>query len=81
MGIKSDGFLASAKNYISGGEKSTMEELDARISTISLLGRSGGLEDVVGLVSFIASPEAQWMTGQTSTVAAERIWRLHVILY
>ena len=59
VGIKSDIFFASAKNYIPGGEKLTTEELGARINTMSPSGRSGVLEDVVGLVSLIASPEAQ----------------------
>lgn len=63
-GIKSDMFFESAKNYIPGGEDLNMKELDARVSTVSPLNRSGVPEDVAGLVSLIASLEAQWMTGQ-----------------
>jgi tetrahydroxynaphthalene reductase len=63
--IKSDMFFESAKNYIPGGEKLTMEELDACVSTMSPLERPGVPEDVAGLVSLTASPEAQWMTGHT----------------
>lgn len=64
-GIKSDMHFESAKDYISGGDKLTMEGLDARVGTMSPLRRPGVPEDVAGLVSLIASPEAQWMTGQT----------------
>jgi len=64
-GIKSDMFLETAKDYVPGGEKLTIEELDARVSTMSPLGRPGVPEDAAGLVSLVASPEAQWMTGQT----------------
>jgi tetrahydroxynaphthalene reductase len=64
-GIESDMFLETAKDYVPGGERLTMEELDARVSTMSPLGRPGVPDDVAGLVSLIASPEAQWMTGQT----------------
>jgi NAD(P)-dependent dehydrogenase (short-subunit alcohol dehydrogenase family) len=43
----------------------TMEELNTGVSTMSPLKRPGVPEDVAGLVSLIASPEAQWMTDQT----------------
>ena len=64
-GIRSDMFFESAKHYIPGGDKLTIEELDGPASTVSPLKRPGVPEDVAGLVSLIASPEAQWITGQT----------------
>jgi NAD(P)-dependent dehydrogenase (short-subunit alcohol dehydrogenase family) len=58
-------FFESAKTYTPRGEKMTMEELNTGVSTMSPLKRPGVPEDVAGLVSLIASPEAQWMTDQT----------------
>ena len=64
-GIKSDMFYDMAKNYIPGGDKLTSEEVDVRAGTTSPLNRQDVLEDLAGLGSSIALPEAQWMTGQT----------------
>lgn len=64
-GIKSDMFTEAAKDYFPGGDRMTMEELDARASALSPLGRPGTPDDIAGLVSLIASAESQWLTGQT----------------
>lgn len=64
-GIKSDMYAEAAKDYIPGGDKMTAEEVDERISAMSPLGRPGMPDDIAGLVSLIASPESQWLTGQT----------------
>lgn len=64
-GIKSDMIYDMAKNYIPRGDKLTSEEIDARAGAMSPLKRPVVPDDVAGLVSLIASPEAQWMTSQT----------------
>ena len=64
-GIKSDMFCDKAKNYIPGADKLTSEEIDTRAGAMSPSKRPGVPDDFAGLVSLIASPEAQWMTGQT----------------
>ncbi|KAG8158670.1 hypothetical protein KVR01_011792 [Diaporthe batatas] len=50
-GIKSDMYTEAAKDYIPGGENLTAEEIDEK--------------DIAGVVALLASPESQWMTGQT----------------
>ncbi|KAK7732182.1 hypothetical protein SLS57_001162 [Botryosphaeria dothidea] len=68
-GVKSDMYAVAAKEYIPGGDQMTIEEIDARISGSSPLGRVGLPEDVAGVVALLSSPEAQWLTGQTIHVS------------
>lgn len=64
-GIKSDMYTEAAKNYFPGGENMTAEEVDEKVSGMSPMGRPGLPEDIAGVVALLASPESQWMTGQT----------------
>lgn len=64
-GIKSDMYTEAAKDYIPGGENMTEEEIDEKVSGLSPMGRPGFPEDIAGVVALVASPESQWMTGQT----------------
>ncbi|KAK8211032.1 hypothetical protein IWZ01DRAFT_306057 [Phyllosticta capitalensis] len=68
-GVKSDMYQDAAKHYIPGGADMSIEEIDARISQWSPLGRPGFPEDVAGVVALLASPESQWLTGQTFHVS------------
>ncbi|KAK8177988.1 hypothetical protein IWX90DRAFT_422449 [Phyllosticta citrichinensis] len=68
-GVKSDMYAEASKNYIPGGADLTMEEIDARLSKWSPLGRVGFPDDVAGVVALLAGPEAQWLTGQTFHVS------------
>lgn len=64
-GVKSDMYAENAPHYVPGGDRMTLDEIDARISQWSPLGRPGFPDDVAGIVALLASPEAQWITGQT----------------
>lgn len=64
-GIKTDMYAENARHYIPGGDKMSVEEIDATASTWSPLGRPGFPDDVAGVVALLSSPEAQWITGQT----------------
>ncbi|KAH6704035.1 hypothetical protein DL95DRAFT_345903 [Leptodontidium sp. 2 PMI_412] len=64
-GIKTDMYADAAAKYLPGGDKMTVEEIDAKISQWSPMGRPGFPEDIAGVVALLASPEAQWITGQT----------------
>ena len=44
------------------------EELIASISKMAPLGRIGEVEDIVGIVSFLAGPEGGWINGQVIRV-------------
>jgi NAD(P)-dependent dehydrogenase (short-subunit alcohol dehydrogenase family) len=64
-GIKSDMYAENAKDYIPGGDKMSIEQIDKIAATWSPLGRVGVPSDVAGCVALLASPEAGWLTGQT----------------
>jgi tetrahydroxynaphthalene reductase len=68
-GVKTDMYTEMAGNYVPGSDKMTPEQIDAVIGKWSPLGRPGEIEDVAGVVSLIASPESQWLTGQTFQVS------------
>ncbi|KAI4599102.1 hypothetical protein KJ359_002059 [Pestalotiopsis sp. 9143b] len=68
-GIKSDMYVAAAKDYYPGGDKLTAEEIDEKVSAMSPMGRPGLPEDIAGVVALLASPESQWLTGQTFHVS------------
>lgn len=64
-GVKSDMYAEAAKDYIPGGEKMTIEEIDEKIGSMSPMKRPGFPEDIAGVVALLASAESQWLTGQT----------------
>ncbi|EMD01040.1 hypothetical protein BAUCODRAFT_61485 [Baudoinia panamericana UAMH 10762] len=64
-GIKSDMWIETAKDYVPGGELMSDKDIDERISKMSPFNRPGYPEDIAGVVALLASPEAQWLTGQT----------------
>ncbi|KAF3004575.1 hypothetical protein E8E14_005115 [Neopestalotiopsis sp. 37M] len=68
-GIKSDMYTEAAKDYIPGGDRLTVEEIDEKVGAMSPLGRPGLPEDIAGVVALLASPESQWLTGQTFHVS------------
>lgn len=64
-GVKTDMWVEAAAKYLPDSDKLTAEEIDARISLWSPMGRPGFPDDIAGVVALLASPEAQWLTGQT----------------
>lgn len=68
-GVKTDMYTEMAAKYIPGGEKLTPEQIDEALSKWSPLGRPGMPDDVSGVAALIASPESQWLTGQTFQVS------------
>ena len=68
-GVKTDMYTEHAAKYFPGGEKMSLEDIDAALSNWSPLGRPGYPDDIAGFVSLLASPESQWMTGQTFHVS------------
>ncbi|KAK7432877.1 hypothetical protein QQZ08_000348 [Neonectria magnoliae] len=64
-GVKTDMYADAAAKYIPGGDKLSIEEIDERVGRMSPLGRPGLPDDIAGIVGLLASPEAQWITGQT----------------
>lgn len=47
----------------------TEEELDHVVGKWSPLGRTGYPNDTSGIIILLASPESQWITGQTLQVS------------
>ncbi|KAJ5360686.1 hypothetical protein N7517_009877 [Penicillium concentricum] len=68
-GVKTDMYAEMSAKYIPGGEKMSPQQIDEALSKWSPLGRPGEVEDVAGVASLIASPESQWLTGQTWQVS------------
>ncbi|KAJ5099759.1 hypothetical protein N7532_006760 [Penicillium argentinense] len=68
-GVKTDMYTEMAAKYIPGGASMSEEEIEAMLSKWSPLGRVGLPEDVSGIAALIASPDSQWMTGQTFQVS------------
>ncbi|KAL1623118.1 hypothetical protein SLS54_004604 [Diplodia seriata] len=64
-GIKSDMYTEAAKDYIPGGDKLTVEEIDEKVGMMSPMKRPGFPDDIAGVVGLLAMPESQWLTGQT----------------
>jgi len=64
-GIKTDMWEDYAKDYLPDGENMSSEDINNRIAGMSALNRVGLPRDVAGVVALLASPEAQWVTGQT----------------
>ncbi|EXA32158.1 hypothetical protein FOVG_16629 [Fusarium oxysporum f. sp. pisi HDV247] len=64
-GVKTDMYAEAAAKYLKGGDKMSIEEVDGKISEMSPLGRPGFPNDIAGVIAMLASPEAQWITGQT----------------
>lgn len=68
-GVKTDMWTEAAAKYIEGGEKMSAQQIEDLISKMSPLKRAGEVDDVAGVVALIASPEAQWITGETMHVS------------
>lgn len=64
-GVKTDMYADAAADYIPGGENMTMKEIDEALSKWSPMNRPGYPADIAGVIALIASPESQWLTGQT----------------
>lgn len=47
----------AAKNYVPGGKRLSIAEIDERIGAMSLMRRPGYPEDIAGFVSLVASSE------------------------
>jgi tetrahydroxynaphthalene reductase len=59
----------AAAKYIPGGDKMSEEQIDQIVGKWSPLGRTGYLDDTSGIIALLASPESQWITGQTLQVS------------
>lgn len=68
-GVKTDMYTEMSGKYIPGGDKMSPQQIDECLSKWSPLGRPGEVEDVAGVASLIASPDSQWLTGQTWQVS------------
>ncbi|CAI7675545.1 unnamed protein product [Penicillium pancosmium] len=68
-GVKTDMYTEMAAKYIPGGADMSEGEIEAMLSKWSPLGRVGLPEDVSGVAALIASPDSQWLTGQTFQVS------------
>ncbi|KAJ5908519.1 hypothetical protein N7495_001201 [Penicillium taxi] len=68
-GVKTDMYDEMAKEYVPGGRDMTNEQIETMLSKWSPLNRVGVPEDVSGVASLIASPDSQWLTGQTFSVS------------
>lgn len=68
-GIKTDMYEEAAVNYFPGGCNMSSTEIEEAVAKVSPLRRIGYPEDIAGVVSLVASPEAQWLTGQTLFVS------------
>ncbi|KAJ5672922.1 hypothetical protein N7507_002049 [Penicillium longicatenatum] len=64
-GVKTDMYDENSAEYIPGGDKMMPEEIEVMLSKWSPLGRVGLPDDISNIAAFIASPESQWLTGQT----------------
>ncbi|KAK5789314.1 hypothetical protein VI817_008438 [Penicillium citrinum] len=68
-GVKTDMYTEMAAKYIPGGADMNDDQIEAMLSKWSPLGRVGLPEDVSGVAALIASPDSQWLTGQTFQVS------------
>ncbi|CAF1130174.1 unnamed protein product [Adineta steineri] len=68
-GIKTDMYAESAPKYIPGSDKMSEKELDHTVGKWSPLGRPGYTDDTSGIIALLASPESQWITGQTLQIS------------
>ncbi|KAJ5378780.1 hypothetical protein N7509_011899 [Penicillium cosmopolitanum] len=68
-GVKTDMYTEMSAKYIPGGADMSEGEIEAMLSKWSPLGRVGLPEDVSGVAALIASPDSQWLTGQTFQVS------------
>ena len=64
-GVKTDMWTEAAAQYIEGGDTMAPEKIEKLVAGWSPLKRAGEVDDIANIVSVIASPEAQWITGQT----------------
>lgn len=71
---KEIGYKNITVNVVSPGATDTPEfatrphELKARVSAMSAMNRIGKIEEIVNVISFLASEEASWITGQNIKV-------------
>ena len=59
----------SSTKYLPGSENMSETEIDELVGKWSPLGRTGYTDDTSGIIALLASPESQWMTGQTLQVS------------
>jgi tetrahydroxynaphthalene reductase len=59
----------AAAKYIPGADKMSEEQIDQAVGKWSPLGRTGYTDDTSGIIALLASPESQWITGQTLQVS------------
>ena len=64
-GIKTDMWTEAAAKYLPEGARMTDEEVDTEVAKWSPMNRPGFPDDIAGVVALLASPESQWLTGQT----------------
>lgn len=67
--IKTDMYADTAADYIPGGSSLTLVEIDEKVRGMSPMKKLGYPDDVANVVAFLASPDAQWLTGQTIHVS------------
>ena len=67
-GIKTDMWTEAAADYLEGGKNMTAQQIDDLVAKWSPLKRTGMPDDIAGVVALLASPEGQWLTGQTMHV-------------
>ncbi|KAJ5775269.1 uncharacterized protein N7511_000280 [Penicillium nucicola] len=68
-GVKTDMYTEMSAKYIPGGDQMSPQQIEELLSKWSPLGRVGEVEDVAGVAALIASPDSQWLTGQTWQVS------------
>ena len=52
-----------------GGRVRSNPDMQAHIAAITALGRVGQADDIGGVVAFLCSPEAKWISGQRLEVS------------
>ncbi len=66
MNVVSPGFVVTEGTHAAGVVGSDME---AGLVAQTPLGRAGRPEDIAGVVAFLASDEAGWLTGEVITAS------------
>lgn len=64
-GIKTDMYEDAAAKYFRDGHNMSKKQIEVAVAGFSPLNRPGYAGDIAGVASLIASPESEWLTGQT----------------